>query len=307
MASMPVALRVAQPVAAVLAAGGPVVALETAVLTHGLPAPINLETALAMEAAVRAAAAVPATIGLLNGQPTVGLSEDELRRLAAARDVIKASPRDLAVALARGLSGGTTVGATALLAQAAGIGVFVTGGLGGVHRGAATSFDISADLPVLARTPIVVVCAGAKSVLDLPATLEWLETAGVPVVGYGTDELPGFYVRTTGLRLTARADSPEEVAAIVRAQRALGLPPALVVAVPPPADVALAHEDVEAWLAEALVELTRGGVAGREVTPFLLAELARRSEGATLRANVALLLNNAAVGAAIARALTAED
>lgn len=305
MEAFPAALRVAAPVADALAAGEPVVALETAVLTHGLSAPANLETALAMEAAVRAAGAVPATIGLLDGVPTIGLSEAELTFLASAPGAIKASPRDLPVALAQGRSAGTTAGATVLLAGMAGIGVFVTGGLGGVHRGAATSFDISADLPVLARTPIVVVCAGAKSVLDLPATLEWLETAGVPVVGYGTDELPGFFVRATGLRLTARADRPEEVAAVAAAQRALGLSQALVVAVPPPAEVTVPSEAVAGWLAAAEAELARRGVVGREVTPFLLAELARRSEGATLRANVALLLNNASIGAAIAGVLAA--
>ena len=298
-------IRIAEPIAAALARGEPVVALETAVLTHGLPASTNIETALAMEAAVRDAGALPATIGVVEGEIIVGLSDEELHCLAASSGVVKASPRDLPVVMARRLSAGTTVAATAFLAHTAGIAVFVTGGIGGVHRQAGQSFDISADLPVLARTPITVVCAGAKSVLDLPATLEWLETAGVPVIGYGTDEFPGFFVRQTGLPLPARADTPDEVAALVGAQRALGLPQALLVAVPPPADAALAREHVQGLLEEALAELTRRGVQGKEVTPFLLSELARRSSGATLETNVALLLNNAAIGAAMARALAA--
>jgi pseudouridine-5'-phosphate glycosidase len=296
---------VAPAVAAALARGAPVVALETAVLTHGLPRPTNLETARAMEAAVRSAGALPATVGALDGALIVGLAEAELERLGRADGVVKASVRDLPLVVARRRSAGLTVAATARLARAAGIDVFATGGIGGVHRGAAASFDISADLPVLARTPLVVVCAGAKSVLDLPATLEWLETAGVPVIGYGTDELPGFVVRATGLRLADRADDPAEVAAIYRAQRALGLEQALLVTAPPPAEVAVPAGAAAALLEAALAALGERGVHGGEVTPFLLADLAARSGGATLRANVALLLNNARLGAAIARALRA--
>jgi pseudouridine-5'-phosphate glycosidase len=268
-----------------------------------LAPPVNLETARAMEAAVREAGALPATVGVLDGDLIVGLSDAELERLADAPGVVKASVRDLPLVVARRLSAGTTVAATAFLARAAGVEVFVTGGIGGVHRGAGASFDISADLPALASTPIVVVCAGAKSVLDLPATLEWLETAGVPVVGYGTDELPGFFVRETGLRLTARADTPAEVAAIHRAQRTLDLRQALLVTAPPPADVAVPADQAAALLDEALAALGEQGVHGGEVTPFLLAEVAARSEGATVTANVALLLNNAQIGAAIARAV----
>jgi pseudouridine-5'-phosphate glycosidase len=302
---MAAALRVAPAVAAALARGAPVVALETAVLTHGLPRPTNLETARAMEAAVRSAGALPATVGALDGALIVGLAEAELERLGRADGVVKASVRDLPLVVARRWSAGLTVAATARLARAAGIDVFATGGIGGVHRGAAASFDISADLPVLARTPLVVVCAGAKSMLDLPATLEWLETAGVPVIGYGTDELPGFIVRATGLRLAARADDPAEVAAIYRAQRALGLEQALLVTVPPPAEVAVPAGAAAALLEAALAALGERGVHGGEVTPFLLGDLAARSGGATLRANVALLLNNARLGAAIAQALRA--
>jgi pseudouridine-5'-phosphate glycosidase len=252
---------------------------------------------------VRAGGATPATIGALDGDLIVGLTDDELRRLAEAEGAIKASVRDLPVVVARRRSAGMTVAATATLARLAGIEVFVTGGIGGVHRGAGASFDISADLPALASTPLVVVCAGAKTVLDLPATLEWLETAGAPVVGYGTDELPGFFVRETGLRLTARADSPAEVAAIHRAQRSLGLPQALLVAVPPPAEAAVPADRAAALLDESLRALGARAVHGGDVTPFLLGDLVERSGGATLRANVALLLSNARVGAAIARAL----
>ena len=296
-------LRFPRPVAQALAARQPVVALETAVLTHGLPAPANLETALAMEAAVREAGAVPATVGLLDGTAVVGLTEQEMRRLATEPDARKASIRDLPMAVARRWSAGTTVAATAALAHAAGIEVFVTGGIGGVHHQGGATFDISADLPVLASVPLVVVCAGAKTILDLPATLEWLETAGVPVVGYGADEFPGFFVRQTGLPLAARVDTPAEVVAITLAQRELGLPQALVLAVPAPAETALAGEATEAMLAAALAELANRRLPGRDVTPFLLGELGRRSGGATLTANIALLLNNARVGAAVAVAL----
>ncbi|MCC6630048.1 MAG: pseudouridine-5'-phosphate glycosidase [Chloroflexi bacterium] len=294
---------IAPSVTAALAHHAPVVALETAVLTHGLPRPLNLEVVRAMAAAVRAGGATPAIVGALDGRFIVGLDDEQLDRLADAAGAVKASIRDLPVVAARGLAAGTTVATTAWLAHRAGINVFATGGIGGVHRGAAGSFDISADLPVLATTPLVVVCAGAKTVLDLPATLEWLETAGVPVVGYGVDELPGFFAPTTGLRLAARADTPAEVAAIVAAQRALGLRAALVLAAPPPAAVAVPPAEAEAHLAAALADLAAQGIHGNAVTPFLLRHLAEHSGGATLRANIALLTNNAAVGAAIAAAL----
>jgi pseudouridine-5'-phosphate glycosidase len=298
-------VHVSPAVTVALSSGAPVVALETAVLTHGLPRPLNLEAVRAMAAAVRAGGATPAVVGALDGRFIVGLDDEELTRLADAPDAVKASIRDLPVVVARRLAAGTTVATTAWLAHRAGIAVFATGGIGGVHRGAATSFDISADLPVLATTPLVVVCAGAKTVLDLPATLEWLETAGVPVVGYGVGELPGFFVPATGLRLAARADTPAEVAAIEAAQRALGLRSALVLAVPPPAAVAVPAADAEAHLQAALADLTAQGVHGSAVTPFLLGHLAEHSGGATLRANLALLTNNAAVGAAVAVALVA--
>lgn len=299
----PSILHVAPAVADAVSCGAPVVALETAVLTHGLPAPHHLNVVRAMERAVREAGALPATIGILDGQPIIGLSDSELIQLSNSRAAVKASPRDLAVILATRRSAGTTVATTTLLAAAAGITVFATGGIGGVHRQANLTFDISADLPVLATTPIVVVCAGGKSILDLPATVEWLETAGVPIIGYATDELPGFFVRQTGLRLAARADTPAEIASLLASQRALGLRQALLVTVPPPEATALPADQVEIWLAAAIAEANQCGVSGRDLTPFLLRQLVERSNGMTLQSNLALLQNNAGVGGAIARAV----
>lgn len=300
---LPVGVEVEPSVAAALAARQPVVALETAILTHGLPRPINLETALAVEETVRQSGALPATIGVVDGRIVVGLSEQQLRQLAAPGAATKASIRDLPVAVARRCSAGTTVAATVWAAHVAGIEVVVTGGIGGVHRGAGTSFDISADLPVLAQTPICLVCAGAKTILDLPATLEWLETAGVPVLGYGADDFPGFYLRTTGLPVSQRVDSATEVAAIFRAQRALGLRQAMLVAAPVPAEAAIRPERLDVLQREAERALAQANLRGKDVTPFLLAELERRSAGETLRANVALIRRNAEVGAAISREL----
>jgi pseudouridine-5'-phosphate glycosidase len=232
----------------------------------------------------------------------VGLGETELERLAASEGVRKVSRRDLAVVVAQGLDGATTVAGTLWVASRAGIKVFATGGIGGVHRG--TLPDVSADLPELARTPLTVVCSGAKSVLDLPATREWLETHGVCLVGYGCDEMPAFYTRRSGLPVDIRADGPEEVAALARARDALGLEAALVVCVPVPAESEVDARLLEEWLSEALSEAEHGGVRGRELTPFLLAHMGRRSGGATLRANVALLEENARVAAEIAVALS---
>ena len=303
----PVGVEIAPAVAAAVAAKQPIVALETAILTHGLPRPANLETALAVEETVRQAGALPATIGVVEGRIVVGLSEQQLATLAAPGAATKASVRDLPVVVARRGSAGTTVAATVWAAHSAGIAVVVTGGIGGVHRGASASFDVSADLPVLAQTPICLVCAGAKTILDLPATVEWLETAGVPVLGYGTDDFPGFFLRSTGLPVSARVDSAVEVAAIVRAQRVLGLRPAVLVAVPVPAEAAIPSERLDALQREAEAELAQATTRGKDVTPFLLAELERRSAGETLRANVALIRRNAEVGAAIARELAAAN
>lgn len=295
-------LELSAEVEQALLAAAPVVALETAVVTHGLPRPINLETALALEGEVRRAGAVPATIGVVEGKVRVGLSRHELEHLATASDVVKVSRRDVGLARAHGLDGGTTVAATMLIAHAAGIRVFATGGIGGVHRGA--SGDVSADLPELARTPVAVVCSGAKAILDLPRTLEWLETAGVPVLGWRTDEFPAFFATSSGLPVCARVDDAPSAAAVVRAHWSTEVDSAVVIAVPCPVSDALPQRLVEAALAEAMDRAERAGIRGKEVTPFLLAHLAKTTEGATLRANQALLRHNAAVAAQIASALT---
>jgi pseudouridine-5'-phosphate glycosidase len=285
--------------------GWPVVALETAILTHGLPRPVNVETALAVEEDVRSRGAVPATIGIVDGRVVAGLTPEQICALGERAGVWKCSLRDLPVAVAQGAWGGTTVAATAWAAARAGIEVFVTGGIGGVHRHAAATFDISADLPALASTPVTVVCAGAKSVLDLAGTREYLETMGVPVLGFQTDEFPAFYVRTSGLPVDARVESAEEAARIIATARALGQRHGLLVCVPPPAEQALDPALFERLLEEALAAAREAGVRGKEVTPFLLGYLERASGGATLAVNVALIRQNARVGAAIAAALAA--
>jgi len=288
-------------VRAALDQGQPVVALESTVISHGLPWPENLELARRMEARVRENGATPATVALLQGQIRIGLADDELRHLAQAKDIWKISRRDYAVALAQKRDGATTVAGTLIAAQWAGIRVFATGGIGGVHRGNGT--DISADLPELARTPVVVVCAGAKAILDLPATLEWLETHGVPVVGYGTDEFPAFFSRTSGLKLEARADSAEAVAALAHQLFGLGLGSGMLVCVPCPAEAARPAGEMERAIAAALGEAEAQGVRGKAVTPFLLARVSELTHGDSKAANLALLENNAAVAACIAAAL----
>ena len=288
-------------VRAALDAHQPLVALESTVISHGLPWPENLELARRMEAIVRDGGATPATVALLQGQVKIGLTDDEIEYLARAKGVWKISRRDYAVALAQQRDGATTVAGTMMAAHWAGLRVFATGGVGGVHRGAGT--DISADLPELARTPVIVVCAGAKAILDLPATLEWLETHGVPVVGYGTDEFPAFYSRESGLGLEARADSPAEVAAIAREHWGLGLPSGLLVCVPCPKEAARPRAEMEAAIAVALGEAEAQGVHGKAVTPFLLARISELTHGQSKAANLALLENNARVAAQIAVAL----
>ncbi|MGQ9713773.1 MAG: pseudouridine-5'-phosphate glycosidase [Anaerolineae bacterium] len=294
-------LAVSPRVAAALDAGLPVVALETALVTHGLPRPQNYRVARRMESLVEAEGAVPATVAVLAGTPRIGLLETDLRHLAETDGAVKASLRDLPALALWGKDGGTTVAATAWLAARAGIRVFATGGIGGVHRGA--PWDVSADLPVLASTPIVVVCSGAKSILDLPRTWEWLETYGVPVVGYGTDELPAFYCRTSGLPVAMRADAPEEVAELARQQWGMGLEKAVLVGVPVPEEAAIPEAQMEAALSQALADAEASGIWGKALTPFLLARLAKLTGGASLQANEALLLHNAQVAAQIARHL----
>jgi pseudouridylate synthase len=296
-------LVLSEEVAAAKADGRAVVALESTILAHGLPWPDNLETGHALEAAIREEGAVPATIAVLDGAFRVGLSASELERVAGEPDLPKLSRRDLALTLARGGSGATTVAATMIGAHLSGIRVFATGGIGGVHRGAEKSFDVSADLEELARTPVAVVCAGAKAILDLPKTLEVLETKGVPVVGYGTDELPAFYSRSSGLRLPLRVDDPREAAALLAMQARLGFPGGAVIAVPIPREAELPAAEIDAAIGQALAAAQAEGIAGKAVTPFLLDRLVRITAGRSLRANVALVLNNARVAARIALAL----
>lgn len=297
-------LAISREVREALDARRPVVALESSVIAHGLPRPVNLETARAMERVVRSGGAVPATIAIADGQAVVGANDALLRRLATEDGVAKVSLRDLAPLLADGRRlGATTVAASVEIAALAGIEVFATGGIGGVHRGAERTFDVSADLGAIARSPVCVVCAGAKLVLDLARTLEVLETLGVPVVGLGTDELPAFYVRSSGLRVPHRVEDPAAAARIARAQLARGA--GIVVAVPIPERDALGREDVEREVERAIAEADRAGVGGAALTPYLLRALGELSEGRTLAANVALLRRNAEVAAAIARELAA--
>lgn len=293
-------LEVHPEVAGALASGRPVVALESTVITHGLPEPVNLELARRMEGEVRSAGAVPATAAVIDGRVCLGVSTDELERLALSRSLMKISRRDLGTAVAQRATGGTTVAATMIIAHAAGVQVFATGGIGGVHRG--TSGDISADLPELARTPIVVVCAGAKAILDLPRTLEWLETQGVPVLGWGTDEFPAFFARGSGLPVSARVNDAAETVALIRTHWGIGLSSGVLVGVPCPEEVAVPAAKVEQALRAALQQAEAEGIHGQQVTPYLLSRLADLSGGGTLRANLALLRNNARVAAEIARA-----
>ena len=287
---------------------GNVVALETTVVAHGLPYPQNLTTARDMETIIARHGAVPASIAVLGGKARVGLSAAALEELATASGVLKLSRRDIAACLVQRRPGATTVAATAYLAHLAGIKVFATGGIGGVHRAPAgvTPTDVSADLPELARTPICVVCSGAKSILDLPATLEWLETWGVPVIGYQTDQLPAFYVRSSGLPLSLRADTPSRVAELCRTHWELGTGMGgILVTVPIPDSDALDAASVETATKQALAEAAERGVTGSATTPFVLKRMVELTGGATLRANIALLRNNAAIAAQIACALAA--
>ena len=301
--SLHASLAVAPDVADALAANRPVVALESTIIAHGMPYPRNLETAQAVEAILREEGAVPATIAVLDGRIRVGLDAAALESLATAPDMAKLSRRDMAVVLAEGGHGATTVAATMLCAHLAGIRLFVTGGIGGVHRGAETSFDVSADLEELAHTPVAVVCAGAKSILDLPKTLEYLETRGVPVIGLGTDTFPAFYCRSSGLTLDHRCDTPEQAAAIIAAQAELPGAGGLVIANPIPKADALDRSEVDAAIEQAIGEATEQGIGGKDVTPFLLARLAEITGGRSLDANIALVKHNARLGARIAVAL----
>jgi pseudouridine-5'-phosphate glycosidase len=298
-------LRVHSEVAAALHSGRPVVALESTLIAHGLPWPLNLQTARAAEAVVRDEGGVPATIAVCQGRPTIGLTDCQLEDLARNNQVLKASRHDLAYAVAQGLTAATTVAATMFLAHQAGIRLFATGGIGGAHRGLEHTWDVSADLLELSRTPVAVVCAGAKSILDIPRTLEVLETQGVPVVGYGTNEFPAFYVRSSGERLGARVDTPEQAAALLAIHWKLG-GAGVVLAQPLVADVAIAEGEFESAFTQAEKQAAEASVRGKELTPFLLSCLAEITEGKTLQANQVLVVANARLAARVARALTKE-
>jgi pseudouridylate synthase len=298
-------IRIAEHVSTALTEQSPIVALESTVIAHGLPQPINLETALACEAAVRQQGATPATIGIIVGVPTIGLNEDEVKLFAArqapdGRSIEKVGLNNLASVMARGAWGATTVAASLKIAHAAGIRVFSTGGIGGVHRGAAESFDISADLTALGNTPLICVCAGGKAILDLPKTVEHLETLGVPILGYRTDEFAAFYSRSSGLPVDAKIDTAEEAAAIAQLHWRIGGTTAVLVCVPIPAEFEIAHAEVEIAIDKAMSAAAQQGIRGKALTPFLLSELEKLTSGKTLEANRALLVNNASIAADIA-------
>ncbi len=299
-------LDISPEVREALEQGRPVVALESTIISHGMPYPQNVETALRVERTIRENGAVPATVAIIGGRLKAGLSEAEIEHLGrSGRAVAKASRRDLPVLVARGLDGATTVTTTMIIAHMAGINVFATGGIGGVHRGAETTMDISADLEELAQTPIMVICAGAKSILDLGLTLEYLETKGVPVIGYGTDELPAFYTRRSGFHVDYRIDTPEELAAAFRVSREMGLRGGMLVTNPVPEEYSMDPDVINAAIEEALAEAARLGIRGKETTPFLLARIKDITGGDSLASNIQLVLNNARLAARTAACLAA--
>ena len=298
-------LEIHPRVRSALRRGQPVIALESTIVAHGMPRPRNVETALAAEAVTAELGVVPATVGVISGRLHVGLTPEQIEHLGTVPGVWKASRRDLPWVLARGLDAATTVSGTMLAARLAGITVFATGGIGGVHRGAAESFDVSADLHELARTPVLVVSAGAKAILDLMKTLELLETLGVSVVGYRTGEFPAFYSADSGLALEMRAETPEELAGLFRAQRRLGLEQGMLVANPIPREAEIPRAVMEGYIVRAQEALVSEGIGGKRVTPYLLGKVLEYSGGRSLEANVTLLLNNVRLACAVATALAA--
>jgi len=285
--------------------GRPVVALESTIISHGMPYPQNVETALSVEQVIREEGAVPATIAILGGRLTAGCSREEIELLGRrGPEVVKTSRRDLPVVVARGMDGATTVTTTMMIAHMAGIQVFATGGIGGVHRGAETTMDISADLEEMSQTPVMVVCAGAKSILDLGLTLEYLETKGVPVIGYGTDELPAFYTRQSGYKVDYRIDTPEELAAAFLAQRRMGLRNGMLVTNPVPEKYSMDKAVIDQAIAQAIDESRRLGIHGKATTPYLLARIKELTGGESLESNIALVKNNARLAARTAAALS---
>ncbi len=297
-------LDISPEVQQALADGKPVVALESTIISHGMPYPKNVETAMLVEKTIRENGAVPATIAIIGGRLKAGLSPEEIEYLGkSGRKVAKVSRRDLAAIVARGADGATTVTTTMIIAHMAGIKVFATGGIGGVHRGAETTMDISADLEELAGTPVMVVCAGAKSILDLGLTLEYLETKGVPVIGYGTDELPAFYTRSSGFGVDYRVDTPEQLAAMFKAQQELGMKGGMLVTNPIPEQYAMDKAVIDAAIEQAVAESKEQGIHGKETTPFLLARVVELTGGDSLESNIQLVLNNAIVASKTAAEL----
>lgn len=294
-------LSISPEVQEALAAGKPIVALESTIISHGMPYPQNVETALRVEQTIRDCGAVPATIAIIGGKLKAGCTHEEIEYLGKqGRNITKASRRDLPVLIAKGADGATTVTTTMIIAAMAGIKVFATGGIGGVHRGAETTMDISADLEELAMTPVMVICAGAKSILDLGLTLEYLETKGVPVIGVGTEELPAFYTRKSGFRVDYRLDTPEEIAAAFRAKLEMGLKGGMLVANPIPEEYSMDHEYINRAIDRAVAEAEEKGIKGKECTPFLLAKIKDITGGLSLEANIQLVLNNARLAAKVA-------
>lgn len=298
-------LDIATEVSAALDANKPVVALESTIISHGMPYPRNVETAMAVEAALRDGGAIPATIAVLDGKLKVGLSPDEIQSLGQlGLNAIKCSRRDLPFVVARRMNGATTVAATMIIAAMAGIRVFATGGIGGVHRGVEETMDVSADLEELANTNVAVVCAGVKSILDIGRTLEYLETKGVPVIGYQTDNLPAFYSRDSGFPVDYRVDTAEEIAAAIKAKWAMKLNGGLLIGVPLPEEYAMPKEEIDSVIVDAIAEMQQQGISGKETTPYLLGSIAERTGGKSLDTNIQLILNNARVAAEIAAQMT---
>lgn len=288
-------------VAKALEEGIPVVALESTIIAHGMPYPKNVETAVAVEDVIRAEGVMPATIAIINGRIKIGLTKEEIEYLGTADNVLKVSRRDFPLVIAKKMNGATTVAGTMIAAHMAGIKLFVTGGIGGVHRGAGESFDISADLEELKTTEVAVVCAGVKSILDIGATLEYLETSGVPVITYGTEEFPAFYSRKSGFKSECRLDDPKDIADLINAKADLGLRGGMLIACPIPEEDEIPYEKMDVVIKEALKECEEQGVKGKRITPFLLSKVKDLTEGSSLEANIKLVLNNARIGAKIAR------
>lgn len=288
-------------VAKALEEGTPVVALESTIIAHGMPYPRNVETAIAVEDVIRAEGVMPATIAIINGRIKIGLTKEEIEYLGTADNVLKVSRRDFPLVIAKKMNGATTVAGTMIAAHMAGIKLFVTGGIGGVHRGAGESFDISADLEELKTTEVAVVCAGVKSILDIGATLEYLETSGVPVITYGTEEFPAFYSRKSGFKSECKLDDPKDIADLINAKADLGLRGGMLIACPIPQEDEIPYEKMDVVIKEALKECEEQGVKGKRITPFLLSKVKDLTEGSSLEANIKLVLNNARIGAKIAR------